>query len=288
MKFNKLIAVAALTFASAVACASDRITIIHTGGKTGFTAVLAKQYSDAFAESYKNIEVIAPGGCIPVLSHLKNNTKDPIVVMWDTGNIPAECKAEFSKQNAASTMSVYFALVTNNKNATIEDFIKGKGKIGIAPPFKFWTGFVNDIERSTGNKFEGILPVGDSGKQVLSLKSGEVDWVFLNGSRAYEQVEAGNFKAVASTDPKGQGDIPFVGARIKNFGTDVFLGWGVYITNLDTADRAKFEETIRKLHETKNWKEFTKKFYLVDSTLNSPTKRNEIYRSNMNAMSTKD
>lgn len=288
MKFNKLIALGLLTLASAVAYANDRITIVHTGGKTGFTNVLAKQYSDAFTSSFKNVEVVAPGGCLPTLSYLKNNTKEPVVVMWDTGSSPVDaCRIEFSKHNAAATMAVYHVLVTNNKNATMADFTSGKGKVGISTPFRFWTDLVNDIERSTGNKFEGIVPVGDSGKQVLSLKSGEIDWTLLNGSRAYEQVEAGNFKAIATMDPKGTPGVPFIGTTIKGLDTDVLLGWGVYIANVEPGDRAKIEESIKAFHETKVWKEFAKKFYIQDQTLVPVVKRNEFYQYIMKSMSTK-
>lgn len=287
MNIAKLLAALVVAF-SVNAFASDTVKIMHTGGKTGTTAIIANEYANEFKKNFAKVETVGPGGCIPVLNALKSE-KDPVLVLWDSGLLPTdECRPEFVKNPPVATFGVYFMLCTSaENNFTLSDFVRSNSRVALSTPFAFWDKWFQNVAAKTGTAYTPI-PVGDSGKLVLSLISKETDWAMINGQRAYAQMQDKKLKCVASTNPLGESGLPFIGASIPNFDRgELILGFGTYVVNASTADRAKIESTLIALHKSAQFQTFLQNSKFVDHTASPDVAKKKFYNSMVTVMSGK-
>lgn len=288
MKTSKFISFIFALAASTATFANDSIKIFHTGGKTGTTALIANEYSAEFKTKYKNVEVAGPGGCLPVLSALKTE-KDPVLVLWDTGLLPTdECRSEFVKNPPVTVFATYFFLCTSaENNFTLADFIKGKQRVALSTPFSFWDKWYKDIGTATGSSFTPV-PVGDSGKLVLSLISKETDWAILNGQRAYAQMQDKKLRCVASTNPAGEAGLPFIGSSIKGFDqANLMLGFSTFVWNASSQEKVKIESIVADFHKSANFQKFLQGSNFVDHTHSQPTVKKNFFDNMVKVMSGK-
>lgn len=287
MKISTFLAAIAIT-ASSVAFAADTVKIMHTGGKSGTTSVIANEYAGEFKKNFASVEATGPGGCLPVLNALKSE-KDPVLVLWDSGLLPNdECRPEFVKNPPVSTFGVYFMLCTNaENNYTLDDFLKGNSRVALSTPFAFWDKWYKDVASKTGAKYTPV-PVGDSGKLVLSLISKETDWAILNGQKAYAQMQDKKLKCVASTNPAGEAGLPFIGSSIPGFDRgELILGFGTYVVNGSPSDRAKIESTLTAFHKSAQFQKFLQNSKFVDHTASPDVAKKKFYDGMVTVMSGK-
>lgn len=287
MKITKLLAALAVAF-SANVFASDTVKIMHTGGKSGTTSIIANEYASEFKKNFAAAEANGPGGCVPVLNALKSE-KDPVLVLWDSGLLPTdECRPEFVKNPPVATFGVYFMLCTSaENNFTLSDFVRGNSRVALSTPFAFWDKWYRDVAATTGTAYTPV-PVGDSGKLVLSLISKETDWAMINGQRAHAQMQDKKLKCVASTNPAGEAGLPFIGASIPNFDRgELILGFGTYVANASTADRAKIESTLTNFHKSEQFQKFLQGSRFVDHTHSSDAVKKKFYNNMVKTMSGK-
>jgi len=287
MKITKLLAALAVAF-SVNALASDTVKIMHTGGKSGTTSVIANEYANEFKKHFAKVETIGPGGCIPVLNTLKSE-KDPVLVLWDSGLLPTdECRPEFVKNPPVATFGVYFMLCTSaENNFTLSDFKRGNSRVALSTPFAFWDRWYRDIAAKTGAAYTSV-PVGDSGKLVLSLISKETDWAMINGQRAYAQMQDKKLRCVASTNPAGEAGLPFIGNSIAGFDRgELILGFSAYVANAKTADREKIESVLINLHKSEQFQTFLKNSKFIDHTVSAPAVKKNFNDNMIRIMSDK-
>lgn len=289
MKLKQFIAlaVASITFASAQA--GDTLKIYHTGGKTGTSMIFANEYAKDFKTKYKSVEATGPGGCLPVLKSLKDDTTTDTLVLWDTGVVGSdECRPEYVKHEPMSVFVSYYMLCTSaDNNLTLNDFAKGNGRVALNVPLDFWANWFRDFGKASGANFTPV-PVGDSGKLILSLVSKETDWAFIPGQRARAQVKDKKLRCVASTNPNGEDGLPFVGSVAPGFDrSELLLGWASYVKNASPADKAKIEAEVIAFHKSAEFQKFMKDTYIVDYTLGSAEKRKKFFDHMIHVMSGK-
>jgi hypothetical protein len=268
--------------------AADTVRILHTGGKTGTTAIITNEYATGFKKSFATVEAEGPGGCVPVLSQAQQN-KTPTLIVWDSSALPNdECRAELTKHEPVATYGVYFSLCTSaENNFTMKDFLRGGSRVALSTPFPFWDQWYKSVSAATGKSYTSV-PVGDSGKLVLSLVSKETDWAILNGLRANALVKDGKLKCVASTNPKGENGLPFIGSAIPNFNNgELILAWGTYVVNATPEQKAKIESTLIDIHKTAEFQQFLNKSSIVDYTLQPVAERTKFYNGMVRLMSGK-
>ena len=268
MKLNKFIAVVTLGIMATAAHAVENLKIYHTGGRTGTSMIFAGEYAKDFKNKYKSADVFGLGGCLPTLSSLKND-KESSIVLWDTGMLAVnECRIEFTKNQPVSLFGSYYMLCTSaENNFTLNDFAKG-GRVALNVPLEFWADWYRDFGAANGVKYTNI-PVGDSGKLILSLVSKETDWAIIPGQRARAQMQDKKLRCVASTNPAGEDGLPFVGIVAKGFDrAELLLAWASYVGN-PAGNRTKIEADIVNLHKTPEFQKFIKDNFIVDYT-NAP------------------
>lgn len=288
MKLSKIITLAAALAMSTVALAGDNIKIFHTGGKSGTTSIIANEYATEFKTKFKSVEASGPGGCLPVLAALKNE-KEPLLVLWDSGLLPTdECRPEFTKHAPVTTFAAYFFLCTSaENNLTLNDFVKGGQRVALSTPFSFWDRWYRDVGAVTKGSHTSV-PVGDSGKLVLSLVSRETDWAILNGQRAYAQMQDKKLRCVASTNPAGEAGLPFLGSVINGFDrAELMLGFATFVANADTGDRSKIQSTLTDFHKTPSFQKFLQSGNFVDHTHSPAQTKKKFYDNMVNVMSGK-
>lgn len=288
MKLTKFIIVATALVVSTAGYASDNMKIFHTGGKSGTTSIIANEYASEFKTKFKTVEATGPGGCLPVLAALKNE-RDPTLVLWDSGLLPTdECRPEFVKHAPITTFAAYFFLCTSaENNLTLNDFVKGGNRVALSTPFSFWDKWYRDVGAATGGVHVPV-PVGDSGKLVLSLVSKETDWAILNGQRAYAQMQDKKLRCVASTNPAGEAGLPFLGAAIKGFDrAELMLGFGTYVVNADAADQAKIQTILADFHKSPGFQKFLQSGNFVDHTHSPVPVKKKFYDNMVRIMSGK-
>lgn len=287
MKLAKIFALAALVISSAVH-ATDSIKILHTGGKTGTTSIIASEYANELKTKFKNVDATGPGGCLPVLNSIKAD-QTPTVVLWDSGLLPTdECRPEFVKNSPVTTFAAYFFLCTSAENKlTLDDFIKTGGRVALSTPFSFWDAWYKDVSALTKALYTPV-PVGDSGKLVLSLISKETDWAILNGQRAIAQMQDKKLRCVASTNPSGEVGLPFLGNAIKDFNrAELMLGFGTFVVNATPSDRAKIEAAVADIHKSPAFQKFLQSGNFVDHTFSVNTTKTKFYNNMVRVMSGK-
>lgn len=267
MKFTYFLISAIVLAASSASATESSLKIMHTGGKTGSTSVIASEYSNTFKKTFSKVEVVGPGGCVPVISQLRSD-KTPTLVIWDTGMLPDEnCRNVLTKQPPVATYGVYFALCTKaGLNLGLTDFLQSESRVALSTPFAYWRNWYQEVSSSLGTKFTPV-PVGDSGKLVLSLISRETDWALLNGHRAYAQMKDNKLNCVATTNPDGENGLPYIGNFIIGFDrSTVLLGWGVYVANATDDQRAAIETELINIHQSLEFRKFAKKSNIIDHT----------------------
>lgn len=288
MKIAKYLLTLTLFFISTTIMADTGIQVLHTGGKSGTTAIIANEYASEFKKNFTTVTAAAPGGCLPVLGALKT-IKDPVLILWDTGLLPTdECRPEFVKNPTVATFAAYFFLCTSaENNFTLSDFLKGGSKVALSTPFSFWDKWFKDVSAVTTATYTPV-PVGDSGKLVLSLISKETDWAILNGQRAYAQMQDKKLKCVASTNPAGEAGLPFLGNSIKGFDrAELMLGFGTYVVNAQPADREKIESMLKDIHKSANFQKFLQSGNFVDYTNSAAPIKKKFYDNMIKVMSGK-
>lgn len=288
IKLNKFLALMCLSVAAFGAAANDSLLILQSGGQTGFTRIVADQYANEYRKHYKSVEAVTPGGCLPVIAGIKEN-KGPVVVVWETGALPNDsCRTEFTKQKPMATFGGYFYLCTaKDNNFTVEDFAAGRGRVALSTPFAFWDKWYKDLGAHIGVQYSPV-PVGDSGKLVLSLLSKETDWAVLNGQRALVQIKENKLKCVASLNPSGENGYPYLGKYVKNFpNSAMLLGTNVYVTNASSAEKKKIEDILLNLHRTSEFQDFLIKGMFIDYTLSDTVSKDKFYNNMIKVMSGK-
>lgn len=288
MKTNKLFAILFAGLMAVAAQAGDSIKIYHTGGKTGTTSIIANEYATEFKTKFKTAEASGPGGCLPVLNALKNE-KDPVLILWDASMLPIdECRDEFVKNQPIATFAVYFFLCTSaENNFTLQDFIKGGTRVALSTPFSFWDQWYKGVGSAVGAKYTHV-PVGDSGKLVLSLVSKETDWAILNGQRAYAQMKDNKLRCVASTNPNGEAGLPYIGNVLGTFNRgELMLGFGTFVANASAADRERIESTLINLHKSESFQKFLQNGNFVDHTNSAAATKKKFYDNMVRVMSGK-
>jgi len=286
MKLFKILTVSAALLASSAALAGDSMKIFHTGGKSGTTSIIANEYATEFKTKFKTAEASGPGGCLPVMAALKNE-KEPVLVLWDSGLLPTdECRPEFTKHAPVATFAAYFFLCTSaENNLTLNDFVKGGQRVALSTPFAFWDKWYREVSTVTKGNHTSV-PVGDSGKLVLSLVSKETDWAILNGQRAYAQMQDKKLKCVASTNPSGEAGLPFLGSAIKGFDrAELMLGFSTFVANANTADRAKIESVLTEFHKSPGFQKFLQSGNFVDHTHSPAATKKKFYDNMVRVMS---
>ncbi len=281
-------AAAGIAVASTAALANDSLLILQTGGQTGFTRVIADQYAGEYRKHYKNVEAVTPGGCLPVMASIKDN-KGPVLVVWETSVLPNDtCREFFTKQKPLVTFGGFSYLCTaKDSNLTVEDFAAGRGKVAISIPFPFWDKWFKDLGAHLGVQYQGV-PVGDTGKMVLSLLSKETDWSVLNGQRALAQMKDNKLKCVASLNPNGESGLPYLGKFVKNFpNSQLLLGTNAYVANANAAEKKKIEEILINIHKTQEFQDFLLKGMYIDYTLADPVTKDKFYNNMVRVMSGK-
>lgn len=287
MKLGKFFAFAAAMVVAVSVHATDNLKIYHTGGKTGSSMILATEYAKDLKDKHKSVEVLGLGGCMPTLRSLKSD-KEPSIVLWDGGMFPIEeCRTEFTKQAPVSFLVVYYSLCTSaENNFSLNDFIKG-GKVGLNVPLDFWANWYRDFGAGHGIQYTHI-PVGDSGKQILSLISKETDWSFIAGNRAKAQMQDKKLRCVATTNPAGENGLPFLGTVAKNFDrTELVLAWFSYVANASANDKAQIESQISALHKSPEFQKFLLNGGIVDYTHSTSEAKRKMLDRITNVMSGK-
>lgn len=289
MKSTKFIAIIAAFVMSAVAHAGDNLKIYHTGGKTGTSMIYANEYAKELKSKYPGVEATGPGGCLPTLRALKNDKEQSVesIVLWDTGMLGTkECRPEFSKQEPISVFGSYYMLCTSaENNFTLTDFAKG-GRVALNVPLEFWANWYRDFGAVNGVKYTNV-PVGDSGKLILSLVSKESDWAILPGQRARAQVQDKKLRCVASTNPAGEDGLPFVGSVAKGFDrAELLLAWASFAANAPAGNKAKIEADIGAIHKSPEFQDLMKKGHVVDYTHAPTAEKKKFYEHMIHVMST--
>lgn len=287
MKLIKLITFAAAGIMSMAAYANDNLKIYHTGGKTGTSMIFANEYVKDFKPKHKVVDAIGLGSCMPTLRALRTD-KEPSVVLWDTGMLPVEeCKSEFTKQPPVTLFVSYNMICTSaENNYTLADFAKG-GSVGLNAPLEFWANWYRDFGAVNGVRYTNV-PVGDSGKLILSLVSKETDWAMLPGQRARAQMQDKKLRCVATTNPAGEEGLPFVGTVAKGFDrSEVLLAWASYVANASTANRANIEAGLVSLHKTPEFQKFMRDGHIVDYTHAPAATKKKFYEHMIRVMSPK-
>ena len=287
LKLHKLITFAALGIMSVAAHANDNLKIYHTGGKTGTSMIFANEYAKDFKPKHKAVEAIGLGGCAPTLRALKTD-KEPSVVLWDTGMLPIEeCNSEFTKQPPVTLFVSYYMLCTSaENNYTLADFAKG-GRVALNVPLDFWSNWYRDFGAVNNTRYTNV-PVGDSGKQILSLVSKETDWAMIAGQRARAQMQDKKLRCVASTNPAGEEGLPFVGTVAKGFDrSELLLAWASYVTNASAVDRAKIESNLGALHKSPEFQKFMREGHIVDYTHAPAAAKKKFYEHMIHVMGSK-
>jgi hypothetical protein len=288
IKITKFLAAICLSTAAFSAAASDYLMVINTGNPTGATRIVADQYATEYRKHYKSVEALTPGGCLPVIAGIKEN-KGPTVVIWDNSVLFNDtCKSEFTKQKQIATFGGYYYLCTaKENNLTVQDFAEGRGRVALLPPFPFWDKWFKDMGTHLGVQYL-TMPVGDSGKVILSLLSKETDWALVNSQRALVQIKENKLKCVASLNPAGENGYPYLGKYNKNFpNSSMLLGTNVYVTNASATEKKKIEDILLNFHRTSEFQNFILRSVLTDYTLADPVSKDKFYETMIKSSSVK-
>ena len=291
MKFiwKKIIVTTMLaTLASAALATDDVVKVLHTGGRTGSVTNIAMEYSDELKKTYAKVDVSGPGGCVPVLAAAARSS-DPTLIIWhsiDVGN--ADCKKEFAKQSVVSVFVTHYLLCGRaSDNPTLDNFTKNASRVGLLYDFPFWDKWFKDMAVHS-KALHTYVPVGDSGKQVLSLMSGETDWVLVNSHRAKLQLADKKIKCVATTNPQGELGAPFLGNTFPKFDR-ADLGWHVstYVIGGSRDQQLRVENIVKNLHKSQEFKNFLDQGNFVDYTYTTATERGKLIDRIVNQYSVK-
>lgn len=280
MKLLTFIASAMIFTGSMVAAQANDIVIVHTGGKTGTNAIIANEYAAEFKKHYKDVQAIGPGGCVPALDYVRRNPKQAVVFLYDVSNLGSdECRDTLLKMKSTAVFGVHHWLCTNaTSGLTLRDFLQGGSKVGLSTPFSLWDSWYRDAMKASNGKPMTGVPVGDSGKLVLSLLSKETDWTLLNGQRAYAQSKEGKLKCVATTNPKGEKDLPYLGNSLPNFARNrVILGWNTVVLNAG-ADENKIQGLVKQYHSGTTFRKFAEANLIIDETNSDQKSKDEFYQ----------
>jgi hypothetical protein len=264
---------------TAAAQAND-LVVVHSGGKTGTNAIIANEYLTEFQRHYSKVSAIGPGGCRPALDMIKKNPRQSFVFLYDVSSLGAsECRDELLSMKSTAVFGVHHWLCTSAENQlTLQDFLKGGHKVGLSTPFPLWKSWYDEALAITGGRPATGVPVGDSGKLVLSLLNKETDWTLLNGQRAKAQMEANKLKCVATTNPSGEVGLPYLGNSIPNFKRNrVILGWNTVVINAG-ADQRKIESLLQGFHNG-NFRLFAEKNLITDTTNSDAKTRDNFYQA---------
>lgn len=291
MKFTwkKIIVTTMLaTLASAALATDDVVKVLHTGGRTGSVTSIAMEYQDEFKKTYAKVDTTGPGGCVPALAAAARSN-DPTLIIWHSGDVANDdCKKEFAKQSAVSVFVTHFLLCgRTTDNPTLANFTKNASKVGLPTPFAFWDRWFRDMAAHS-KALHTQVPVGDSGKLVLSLLSGETDWVLLNTHRAQLQFADNKIKCVATTNPQGELGMPFLGNIFPTFDR-ANIGWHVstYVIGGSRDQQLRIEYTVKNLHNSQEFKNFLSQGYFVDYTHATVTEQKKLIDRIINQYSVK-
>lgn len=280
MNFKSFLAAAGFILASISGAIANDVVIVHTGGKTGTNAIIANEYLAEFRKHYKDVQAIGPGGCVPALEYVRRNPNQAVVFLYDVSALGSEpCRDPLLKMKSTAVFGVHHWLCTNaTSGLTLRDFLQGGSKVGLSTPFPLWDSWYRDAMKVSNGKPMIGVPVGDSGKLVLSLLSKETDWTLLNGQRAHAQSKEGKLKCVATTNPTGEQGLPYLGTSLPNFARNrVILGWNTVIVNAG-ADQNKIQGLVKQYHAGSNFKKFADTNLIIDETNSDPKTKDQFYQ----------
>lgn len=196
----KKIVVAALAAIVAVgASASDKLTVLNTGSKTGYFAIKSKAYSEDLAKKY-NVEFVSPGQYCAAMTALKN-IDGPVLFPW-AGDFEAAGRSgkgcatvELKETEVVKHYTDVFRICTS-KDFAKDDFLKkgAKWSVGHSTPSFAFQNAINAINKNFGTEMKSVHYADGGGAVKTAMLNKEVDFVIIAPKFGREAVAAGTGK----------------------------------------------------------------------------------------------
>lgn len=218
----KKIVVAALAATIAVgAYATDKLTVLNTGSKTGYFAIKSKAYGEDLAKKY-NVEFVSPGQYCAAMSALKN-IDGPVLFPW-AGDFEAAGRSgkgcatvELKEPEVVKYYTDVFRVCTS-KDFTKEDFLKkgAKWSVGHSTPSFAFQNTITAINKNFGTEMKSVHYADGGGAVKTAMLNKEVDFVIIAPRFGREAVAAGAGKCFYALSQTAEDGLTPLGSLAKD------------------------------------------------------------------------
>lgn len=182
--------------------------------------------------------------------------------------------------NMAGDFHVLSVLADDDRFQTWEDVVEyakaNPGQLNMGGAQVRGNNHVFTLHMMLGADLEAnYVPYDNGGKSALGLLGGNVDTLSSTSSTVRQQLENGDFRALAVTCSDRSPDYPdvptFAELGIDNL--DGYISWKGFFANPDIPDTArdKWDEVFKSVAEDPEWKEFLEKDKQIHQYMDSET-----------------
>lgn len=218
----KKIVVAALAATIAVgAYATDKLTVLNTGSKTGYFAIKSNAYGKDLAKKY-NVEFVSPGQYCAAMSALKN-INGPVLFPW-AGDFEAAGRSgkgcatvELKEPEVVKYYTDVFRVCTS-KDFAKEDFLKkgAKWSVGHSTPSFAFRNTIAAINKNFDTEMKSVHYADGGGAVKTAMLNKEVDFVIIAPKFGREAVAAGAGKCFYVLSQEVEDNLTPLGAMAKD------------------------------------------------------------------------
>ncbi|ALM51978.1 Bug family tripartite tricarboxylate transporter substrate binding protein [Halomonas huangheensis] len=298
-KFNMITpvaAVAALSFATyatanqqdsdANAYPEDTLNYIIAFGPGGGNDLMSRTVVeiinkyDLYGDENIVVENREGGSGAVGFSFVKNQEGNPYFATSTSGNFISTPLisntdwnySDFTPIGLLANDAMFLVVPKDSEFESMDDFVDAAksrrltvGGIGAAGPDRVVAGLLMDAADIT---FE-YVPSQDGGQVVTSLTSGSVDAIISNPSEVSGQLDAGNFKALAYSEPERSDIYPDIPTFMEQgYDLSFSLPRGVVLPGgVNTEIQDWWVATLQKVVETPEWEDYLKTNSMSGNTI---------------------